>query len=81
MHLLESGNDINMVKLWLGHANINTTHIYVELNMEMKRKILDNCKAPDCKTQESSKLKKWQQPGILKWLNDLSENSKLCEVS
>lgn len=80
MSLLESGNDINMVKLWLGHSDINTTHMYIELNMEMKRRILDNCKPLDSNNQELTKLKKWQQPGILKWLNNLSENSKLCEV-
>jgi len=25
MHLIKAGNDINMVRLWLGHADINTT--------------------------------------------------------
>ena len=39
MHLLRSGNDVNMVSYWLGHADINTTHVYVEINMEMKRQI------------------------------------------
>jgi site-specific recombinase XerD len=29
MHLLRSGNDVNMVSYWLGHADINTTHVYV----------------------------------------------------
>ena len=27
MHLLRSGNDINMISYWLGHADINTTHV------------------------------------------------------
>jgi site-specific recombinase XerD len=40
MHLLRSGNDINMVSYWLGHADINTTHIYLEIDMEMKRKMI-----------------------------------------
>jgi len=40
MHLLRSGNDVNMVSYWLGHADINTTHIYVEIDMEMKRQML-----------------------------------------
>jgi site-specific recombinase XerD len=46
MHLIQSGNDINMVKLWLGHADINTTHIYVEIDMEMKQKILNTMRPP-----------------------------------
>ena len=36
MHLLRAGNEINMVGYWLGHAHINTTHVYVEIEMEMK---------------------------------------------
>ena len=46
MHLIQSGNDINMVKLWLGHADINTTHMYTDISMDLKRKILDSCQAP-----------------------------------
>ena len=40
MHL-RSGNDVNMVSYWLGHADINTTHVYVEIDMEMKRRMLE----------------------------------------
>ena len=46
MHLLRAGNDINMVSYWLGHADINTTHIYVEIDMETKRKMIDRAGAP-----------------------------------
>jgi len=45
MHLLRAGNDINMVSYWLGHADINTTHIYVEIDMEMKRRMLQKTEA------------------------------------
>jgi len=79
MHLIQAGNDINMVKLWLGHADINTTHIYVEIDMEMKRKILDTCQAPT-NNKEKNKTRTWQKPGILRWLNELSKKAKLCEV-
>jgi len=40
MHLLRAGNEINTVSYWLGHADINTTHIYVEIDMEMKQRML-----------------------------------------
>ena len=30
-----------MVSYWLGHADINTTHVYVEIDMEMKRRMLE----------------------------------------
>ncbi len=77
MHLIRSGNDINVVCDWLGHANINTTHMYVEIDMEMKRKMLQTIEAP----QVNTKPKKWQNPGILKWLDDLSKGGKLCEAN
>ena len=70
MHLLRSGNDINMVSYWLGHADINTTHIYVEIDMEMKRRMLEKAGAPAIK-----KKKLWHKPGILQWLNNLAEGN------
>jgi len=36
MHLLSAGNDVNMVSYWLEHADINTTHIYVEIDMDSR---------------------------------------------
>ena len=72
MHLIQAGNDINMVRLWLGHANINTTHLYVELDMDMKRKILGTT-APPASHDKQGKLPKWQKPNILEWLDNLSE--------
>jgi integrase/recombinase XerD len=68
-----------MVKLWLGHANINTTHMYIEINMDLKRKILDSCEAPNIKSKKN-KTKKWLKPNILKWLNSISKGQQLCEV-
>jgi len=75
MHLLRSGNDINMVSYWLGHADINTTHIYVEIDMEMKRQMLQKIGPPDVK-----KPLPWQKPNILQWLNSLAKPSQLCVV-
>jgi len=71
MHLLQAGNDINMVKLWLGHANINTTHTYAELDMDMKRKILRTT-TPPTSIGKQGKLQKWHNPSILEWLDNLS---------
>jgi site-specific recombinase XerD len=75
MHLLRSGNDINMVSYWLGHADINTTHIYVEIDMEMKRRMLQKAEAPVVK-----KPPLWQKPGILLWLSGLTKAPQLCAV-
>lgn len=76
MHLLQAGNELNVVRLWLGHASLNTTHMYVEINMEMKKKILSKTQSPKLKQE----VKKWQRPKILEWLNELCEQVELCEV-
>ncbi len=75
MHLLRAGNDVNMVSYWLGHADINTTHIYVEIDMEMKRKMIERAAAPSV-----SQVRPWRKPDVLEWLNRLDGTSELCEV-
>jgi len=76
MHLLRSGNDVNMVSYWLGHADINTTHVYVEIDMNMKRQMIEKAGAPTV-----PKAKPWQQPAVLEWLNRLVGSSELCEAN
>jgi len=75
MHLLRSGNDVNMVSYWLGHADINTTHIYVEIDMEMKRQMLQKAAAPAVQ-----KPLPWQKPDVLQWLNALPKRPQSCAV-
>ena len=76
MHLLRSGNDVNMVSYWLGHADINTTHIYLEIDMEMKRRMLEKAGAPTIKKKEA-----WHKPDIMHWLNNLAKEQQLCAVN
>ena len=76
MHLLRAGNDINMVSYWLGHADINTTHVYLEIDMEMKRKMIEKTDAPNIREK-----KPWHEPGILEWLNSLGKRPELCGVN
>jgi integrase/recombinase XerD len=73
MHLLRSGNEVNMVSYWLGHADINTTHIYLEIDMEMKRQMLQKADAPALNTTTP-----WRKPGILEWLTRLAKTPQLC---
>jgi integrase/recombinase XerD len=40
MHLLQSGVDITLIALWLGHESPVTTHIYVEADLKMKEEAL-----------------------------------------
>jgi len=76
MHLLRAGNEITMVSYWLGHASIDTTHIYVEIDMEMKRKMIAKAGAPPL-----SKQTPWLKPDILKWLDELNQRTKLCAAN
>ena len=36
VHLLRAGVDINTIRAWLGHVSLDTTHIYAEVDLEMK---------------------------------------------
>ncbi len=49
MHLLQSGVDITVIALWLGHESIMTTHKYIEADLEMKKKTLGRLQAPKTK--------------------------------
>ncbi len=70
-----AGNDVNMISYWLGHANINTTPIYVEIDMEMKQRMLQKAKAPAVK-----KPLPWQKPDVLQWLKALTKGPQLWAV-
>jgi integrase/recombinase XerD len=50
MHLLQSGVDITVIALWLGHESPATTHIYVEADLTMKERALGKLRAPKTKS-------------------------------
>lgn len=47
MHLLQSGVDISVIALWLGHESPTTTHQYVEADLAMKEKALARLQDPE----------------------------------
>jgi len=47
VHLLRSGVDINTIRAWLGHVSLDTTHIYAEVDLEMKANALAHCDLPE----------------------------------
>ena len=49
MHLLQSGVDISVIALWLGHESPSTTHMYIAADLEMKEKALARVQSPDSK--------------------------------
>ena len=50
MHLLQSGVDITVIALWLGHESPATTHIYVEADLAMKERALSKLRPPKIKS-------------------------------
>lgn len=46
MHLLQSGVDITVIALWLGHETPATTHMYVEADLAMKERALAKVQEP-----------------------------------
>lgn len=46
MHLLQSGVDITIIALWLGHESPSTTHTYVEADLAMKERALAKLQEP-----------------------------------
>ena len=47
MHLLQSGEPIEGIALWLGHESPTTTHQYVEADLAMKEKALAKLQDPN----------------------------------
>ena len=43
MNLLQSGVDLTTIRSWLGHVSVDTTHHYLEADVEMKRRALEKC--------------------------------------
>ncbi|QJX01154.1 site-specific integrase [Frigoriglobus tundricola] len=50
MHLLQAEVDVTLIALWLGHESPETTHQYVEADLEMKRRVLDKLDEPSVQT-------------------------------
>jgi integrase/recombinase XerD len=40
MHLLQSGVDITVIALWLGHESLDTTHMYIQADLKAKEQAL-----------------------------------------
>jgi site-specific recombinase XerD len=66
VHLLQSGVPLVTIKDFLGHADLRTTQIYAETDLEAKRKALQQGGSPVKATKVCKIL-----PDILDWLESL----------
>ncbi len=46
VHLLEAGVEVNVIRSWLGHADLSTTNRYAEINTSAKIAALRNTEPP-----------------------------------
>jgi integrase/recombinase XerD len=69
VHLLRSGVDIVTISQWLGHASVTTTNRYATVDLEMKRKAIEQARPIDHAT---TGLALWRSDAsILTWLETL----------
>ena len=67
-HLLSSGVDINTVRAWLGHASLDTTNVYAEIDLEGKAQALARCDV----SNEREPKKRWvANPDLMQFLRSL----------
>jgi len=69
MHLLQAGVDLTVIKSWLGHVDLSTTHTYMEIDLQMKRKALSMCHP----VGESKKLQQiiTKNQDVISWLKTI----------
>jgi integrase/recombinase XerD len=66
--LLRSGVDINTIRGWLGHVSLDTTHVYAEVDMEMKAKALASL---DVSSLPQAQRRNAAQPSLMTFLKGL----------
>jgi site-specific recombinase XerD len=67
MHLLQSGVPLVMVKDFLGHVDMKSTEVYVQADLEMKRKALESANGPQATQAAEPQL----TSGLIEWLESL----------
>jgi len=71
VHLLEAGVEVNVIRGWLGHADLTTTNRYAEINTRAKIEALRTTEPPG--TSEGSRPRPvWRtDESLLNWLSAL----------
>ena len=66
-HLLQAGVDLNTIRAWLGHVNLDTTNIYAEIDLETKAKAMALCDAGSARPERPWK----EDKGVIAFLNTI----------
>jgi len=67
MHLLQAGVSPITIKDILGHVHLKTLEVYVQADLEMKRKAIENTPSP----VNSGPALPRREPDLLRWLEEL----------
>jgi site-specific recombinase XerD len=71
--LLEAGVEVNVIRAWLGHASLETTNRYAEINIAMKAAAMQACEPPTSAAEPGFPCKRrWRDDAaLLDWLQSL----------
>jgi len=71
--LLEAGVEVNVIRAWLGHASLETTNRYAEINIAMKVAAMQACAPPSMSPEPGFPGKgRWHDDrALLDWLQSL----------
>ena len=71
VHLLEAGVDVNVIRGWLGHANLSTTNRYAEITIRMKAEAVRLCEIPGVGGRHTGPAAWRGNASLLDWLGSL----------
>ena len=71
MHLLEAGVEVNVIRGWLGHADITTTNHYAEINTRAKIEALRKTEPPGSSVGPRPRPVWQSDETLLEWLSSL----------
>lgn len=71
MHLLEAGVEINVIRGWLGHADLTTTNRYAEINTKTKMEALRTTEPSGISAASRPKPVWRTDETLLNWLSNL----------
>lgn len=73
VHLLQGGAEMNTIKAWLGHASVESTQVYLDLDLQKKSEVLERLITPDFARlcmQSGTRQSEASLP-LMDWLNAL----------
>jgi integrase/recombinase XerD len=71
VHLLEAGVEVNVIRGWLGHADLTTTNRYAEINTRAKIEALRNTEPPGASAGPRPRPVWKSDETLLNWLASL----------